>query len=260
MVFEWTIKYLEENQSDNWTIRYILLLWSSVLLLVPFSFQKLPSPIHPSRILEKALRMLELSGAERVAAVYFVATFIKRGDEYKVDKFVEWASRSIVSIGVLECLCLLAKGIDLTDMNIQSIIVLVNEQSGISDTLMQKLRLKLARRLVVFQQERSADHIEKVLKEHLNGLLHKDTVVRWSAAKGVALIAKKFNGIRDDVCKFIFKVMRSAQNDPLQLPNHFHGCCLALGELVKMRLVRDYDLLTEWIFYVQKSLVLFNYR
>ena len=69
--------------------------------------------------------------------------------------------------------------------------------------------------------------IEEVIEELLQGLKDKDTVVRWSAAKGVGRVTGRLpRDLADEVVGSLLEVFSPRETD-----GAWHGSCLALAEL-----------------------------
>ncbi|XP_036159520.1 tubulin-specific chaperone D isoform X2 [Myotis myotis] len=71
------------------------------------------------------------------------------------------------------------------------------------------------------------EEVESVLEQLLVGLKDKDTVVRWSAAKGIGRVAGRLpQELADDVVGSVLDCFSFQETD-----NAWHGGCLALAEL-----------------------------
>ncbi|KAI1315977.1 hypothetical protein EDD11_010559 [Mortierella claussenii] len=100
--------------------------------------------------------------------------------------------------------------------------------------------------------------IEGVVERLMNGLRDRDTIVRWSAAKGMGRISNRLpKDMADDVVGSIFELF---SEDVFQLPNGepdvssvsehtWHGACLAVAELSRRGLLLPHRLteLIPWI-------------
>ena len=71
--------------------------------------------------------------------------------------------------------------------------------------------------------------LEEVINILLNALSHQDTIVRWSAAKGVGRVCERLPmAAADDIVAAVLTVFDVKEND-----SGWHGGCLALAELAK---------------------------
>ncbi|KAI7830495.1 tubulin folding cofactor D C terminal-domain-containing protein [Gamsiella multidivaricata] len=100
--------------------------------------------------------------------------------------------------------------------------------------------------------------IEDVIERLMNGLRDRDTIVRWSAAKGMGRISNRLpKDMADDVVGSIFELF---SEDVFELPNGepdvssvsehtWHGACLAVAELSRRGLLLPHRLaeLIPWI-------------
>ena len=78
-----------------------------------------------------------------------------------------------------------------------------------------------------------AEEVEGVLEQLLTGLKDADTVVRWSAAKGVGRLTGRLPlELADDVVEQVLEL-----RTPDETPNSWHGGCLALAELSRRGLL-----------------------
>ncbi|GJJ74654.1 tubulin-specific chaperone D [Entomortierella parvispora] len=100
--------------------------------------------------------------------------------------------------------------------------------------------------------------VENVIERLMNGLRDRDTIVRWSAAKGMGRMSNRLpKDMADDVVGGIFELF---SEDVFQLPNGepdissvsehtWHGACLAIAELSRRGLLLPHRLteLIPWI-------------
>lgn len=78
-----------------------------------------------------------------------------------------------------------------------------------------------------------SNEIENIVDILLNFLIDKDTIVRWSAAKGLGRISMRLpKELADDIINAILQLFEDSDND-----FNWHGGCLALAELVRRGLL-----------------------
>ncbi|PCH40083.1 ARM repeat-containing protein [Wolfiporia cocos MD-104 SS10] len=168
-----------------------------------------------------------------------------------------------------------------------------NKQSFMSNTLIRKLRTKLISRVIlrllpantgkarsrgralapeslVQDDEETASiqddydvpgEVEMILDELFKALQDKDTIVRWSAAKGIARISERLpSGFTEQVLETIiglFSIHSIAAASVYDMPtiaeSTWHGACLACAEIARRGLVAD-DKLPELIDWLSKAL------
>ncbi|CAJ0628726.1 13375_t:CDS:10 [Entrophospora sp. SA101] len=95
------------------------------------------------------------------------------------------------------------------------------------------------------EDEEIPDQIEEIIEILLNGLKHKDTVVRWSAAKGLGRLSQRLpQELADDVIGSLFELFSEntyKRNNLLELSAvsdyTWHGTCLAVAELARRGLL-----------------------
>ncbi|CAN8061487.1 unnamed protein product [Agarophyton chilense] len=93
--------------------------------------------------------------------------------------------------------------------------------------------------------ESDAEALEVVIDLLLSALRHRDTVVRWSAAKGVARITARLpTTLAFDVVESVMQLFE--ERSEAQADAALHGACLALAELVRRGLILpDNDLFSK---------------
>lgn len=77
------------------------------------------------------------------------------------------------------------------------------------------------------------DILEDIIELLLAGLRDTDTVVRWSAAKGIGRVASRLTySLADEVLSSVLELFSPSEGD-----GSWHGGCLALGELARRGLL-----------------------
>ena len=77
------------------------------------------------------------------------------------------------------------------------------------------------------------DVIEEVIELLLTGLRDKDTIVRWSSAKGIGRVTMRLPAeFANDVLQFVLDLFSAGEGD-----GAWHGGCLALAELARRGLI-----------------------
>ncbi|NXD41875.1 TBCD protein, partial [Copsychus sechellarum] len=294
---------------ETWETRYMLLLWLSMICLIPFDLARFDGNLvslegqarQPTmdRILEIAKCYLVVSDKARDAAAVLVSKFIVRPDvrQSRMADFLDWVlsmlSKSssqtmegtVIVNGMLQALAQLFKHGKREDCLPYAATVLECldncKLSESNQMVLRKLGMKLVQRLgltfvkpkvakwryqrgcrslaanlqaqgaAVQNQKREvaaaeADddeeydipgEIENVVEQLLVGLKDKDTIVRWSAAKGIGRITGRLpKELADDVIGslldcFSFNIIFCCAISFQETDNAWHGGCLALAEL-----------------------------
>ncbi|NXP27375.1 TBCD protein, partial [Scytalopus superciliaris] len=294
----------EQNprDSETWETRYMLLLWLSMICLIPFDLARFDGNLiseegkarQPTMdcILEIAKCYLVVSDKARDAAAVLVSKFIVRPDvrQSRMADFLDWVlsmlSKSssqtmegtVVVNGMLQALAQLFKHGKREDCLPYAVTVLeCLDKCRLSESnqmVLRKLGMKLVQRLgLTFvkpkvakwryqrgcrslaanlqaqgalvqnpKRETAAEaeaaddddeeydipgEIENVVEQLLVGLKDKDTIVRWSAAKGIGRITGRLpKELADDVIGSLLDCFSFQETD-----NAWHGGCLALAEL-----------------------------
>uniref|UniRef100_A0A8U7NA86 Tubulin-specific chaperone D n=1 Tax=Corvus moneduloides TaxID=1196302 RepID=A0A8U7NA86_CORMO len=284
---------------ETWETRYMLLLWLSMICLIPFDLARFDGNLvsmegqarQPTmdRILEIAKCYLVVSDKARDAAAVLVSKFIVRPDvrQSRMADFLDWVlsmlSKSssqtmegtVILNGMLQALAQLFKHGKREDCLPYAATVLECldncKLSESNQMVLRKLGMKLVQRLgltfvkpkvakwryqrgcrslaanlqaqgaaVQSQKKEVASaeadddeeydipgEIENVVEQLLVGLKDKDTIVRWSAAKGIGRITGRLpKELADDVIGSLLDCFSFQETD-----NAWHGGCLALAEL-----------------------------
>ncbi|NXJ76277.1 TBCD protein, partial [Trogon melanurus] len=298
------------KDSETWETRYMLLLWLSMICLIPFDLARFDGNSGSEegharvptmdRILKIAECYLVVSDKARDAAAVLVSKFIVRPDvrQKRMADFLDWTlsvlSKSsfqsmegtVVINGMLQALAQLFKHGKREDCLPYAATVLECldncKLSESNQMVLRKLGMKLVQRLgltfvkpkvakwryqrgcrslaanlqargsVVQSQmvavaasedddEEEYDipgEIENVVEQLLVGLKDKDTIVRWSAAKGIGRITGRLpKELADDVigslldCFSLTKTALCSTISFQETDNAWHGGCLALAEL-----------------------------
>ncbi|NWV20149.1 TBCD protein, partial [Origma solitaria] len=294
---------------ETWETRYMLLLWLSMICLIPFDLARFDGNLVSvegqarqstmDRILEIAKCYLVVSDKARDAAAVLVSKFIVRPDvrQSRMADFLDWVlsmlSKSssqtmegtVIVNGMLQALAQLFKHGKREDCLPYAATVLeCLDNCRLSESnqmVLRKLGMKLVQRLgLTFvkpkvakwryqrgcrslaanlqaqgapvqnqKREVAADEadddeeydipgeIENVVEQLLVGLKDKDTIVRWSAAKGIGRITGRLpKELADDVIGslldcFSFNKASGSNFSFQETDNAWHGGCLALAEL-----------------------------
>ena len=278
-----------QDPQDNltWETRYILLMWLSMIVLIPFDMSRFDdgtkAPIM-ERIMSCCKRYLSARDKCRDAAARLVASFLARPDarDCLLPSFLDWSVRHFVEkerseadlMGALVATCAITKHGKREDLlQFAPVLMTKLQEANIKEsrnTIIRKFGLKLVQRLgMIFLKARVAswryqrgnrsltvnlvkssgdqgsvndqeavkeeeeeeydipDMIEEVIEELLVGLRDKDTIVRWSAAKGIGRVTGRLPAeLADEVVGSLIELFTLREMD-----TGWHGGCLALAEL-----------------------------
>ena len=291
----------DPNDPVNWETRYILLLWLSIIVLIPFDMKRFDGgdkAPFTDRILSLCKRYLSTRDKCRDAAARLVSAFLTRPDtkDALLPTFLDWCVKSLCQsdgseadlTGAMMALCAITKHAKREDvLKYSSLLLEKLQDSKIKDhknTLLRKYGLKLVQRLgLIFLKAKVAswryqrgsrslalnlnpeqrveeeeskkvveddddydipDEVEDVIEELLCGLRDKDTIVRWSAAKGVGRVTGRLPAeLADEVVGSLLELFTLREMD-----TGWHGACLGLAELARRGLllpVRLGEVITE---------------
>jgi hypothetical protein len=300
-----------QDRADHttWESRYGLLLWLSMIVLVPFDIYTIDSSgwrggqTLVGSILDLCRDYMQDSGPTRDAAAVCLSSLLTRPDmdESYFLEFVTWAGGLLSQEGVFRTSqqTFLVTGVLMTLTAIfkkghRSKLLGVIEhlfphilhiaQQSSQSTLLRKLNAKLFQRMgmaflpprvVSWAYQRGQrsllqnmggdgaagaaaggggstspgdeddeddvdipDELEDIVEQLLVGLRDRDTIVRWSAAKGIGRITSRLpKDLADDVVAAVFELFSDSEGD-----GAWHGGCLAMAELARRGLLLPFRL------------------
>lgn len=305
------VTLLRQESTGEMEAKCVILLWLSILVLVPFDISSVDSsmgqnnnisedeaPPLVSRIFSFCKDYLSNAGPMRTIAGLLLSKLLTRPDMLKAfASFVEWAHEVMTgpsnnamdhfrSLGVLEALAAIFKSgsrevlLDVVPNVWNDSSKLMKSGDASHSPLLRKYLVKLAQRVgltclphrtptwrykgnvtslgdnmllnsrrddaegsttensagVTFEEEENMDvpeTVEEIIEVLLVGLKDRDTVVRWSAAKGLGRITARLTcSLADEVLSSVLELFSSREGD-----GSWHGGCLALAELARRGLL-----------------------
>ncbi|KAL6767782.1 hypothetical protein ACKKBF_B36615 [Auxenochlorella protothecoides x Auxenochlorella symbiontica] len=255
-----------------WEAECVLLLWLSHLVLVPFDLASLDSQLgdgERAALAPLAASILRLCQAHlsspsraREMAAEVLGRCVTRPDmAAALEESVTWAETRLAGMGTDACEAgFLVPGIllalaatlrhgDRARLGATALRLLPLAQRAQQATqggaLARRLSMKLMQRIGLVLLPPAGDvakepglmhgsAIEDVLDALLTGLGDKDTVVRWSAAKGVGRVA---GGLPPALARQVAASVAEAAFGHAGADAAWHGGCLALAELARRRLL-----------------------
>lgn len=243
-----TAKNVFKMPEADWTCRYIFLLWISLLIQCPFDLKRvfrneawnhfycdfIENTVQTRFLLENG----GAGGKELQAAAILLANFLKRPSEAaERAKFLNWCLEQC-NVGVLTTLVQLGKAADDTILlphfdQLYSIVDSINCDS----TYSSKLALKLQARLAQLQVKQPGCGKSLSLGTFFAALKHRDTVIRWTAAKALRRIVSSLSSqAAGQVCKMLLDQLEAEFNSVVEAsPHALHGLFLAIGQLLNYR-------------------------
>ncbi|RPD62432.1 ARM repeat-containing protein [Lentinus tigrinus ALCF2SS1-7] len=295
------------NITFQWALRYTLLLWLSLVCMIPFDleqFDEIGRAGHTAARVEAVGKsFLGRAGLDRESAAILLSRYYMRKDtSSKYPEFLTWAREtldktvdSFLVIGILRVLCEVTKLGSaeqvqiLKDQLLQVVQILEGNESLMGNTVIRQLRTKLVARVAIrllpgkirrlrakgrtldgssgIQQVDDDDdfdapeEVETVLEDLLKSLRDKDTVVRYSAAKGVARVSERLPAdFAEQVLEQVLHLfsihsiaIASLYDMPSIAEGTWHGACLACAEMARRGLIPD-ERLGELIKWLNKAL------
>ncbi|GAA6060441.1 hypothetical protein JCM10212_000034 [Sporobolomyces blumeae] len=233
----------------TWELRYVLLLWLSLCVRLPFDLSKLHEGTA-TKIVESGERWLGKSGKEREGGIEVLARFYARQDaplEDLVEKCqaeLQKDDNLLFSSGLVQTLCIVLKTSTPSHLSphfssLYRLLAFVPSDSPSTGAVLGKYRLKLAGRLALMRLGNKAgseddvpEEVEVVLGELLEGLSHPDTIVRWSAAKYLARLTSPLPAsFASDVLSSILSLFEECLSEADRTEHGLQGACFAFGEM-----------------------------
>jgi len=303
----------------TWESRYSLLLWLSMLALIPFDLETVDSGNRSVSLVETIVELcksyLNDSGVTRHSAAICLAKLLTRPDMENIylESFLSWSCTTLEEIasrkeknesiqsdiflvtGVFQALVETFK-FGHREKLLSHIPVIferalqISSRGGNVTSLERKLTIKLVQRaglnflppkIVAWRYQRGhrsllrnlqvgsgvkqqveqeveeeeddidiPAEIEEVIEKLLCGLRDRDTIVRWSAAKGIGRVTGRLpQAFANDVVSFVLELFDVSEGDCA-----WHGGCLALAELARRGLLLP-DVLGTVVPFVTQALV-----
>ena len=206
---------VQAGRSVHWEVSYILLLWLSLVALIPFSLGESTTMDAPFDQMEGIARyFVTRPGKERDAASVLLGRLYCRRDvsQARMASLFTWSQErmqvtrsSFEATGILQTFCAIAKGIDSSFAcrhmyELQSLLLLYDPWSQKSMSV-DRFRTKFAGRLALqlLADDPENEWLEDFVNTLLSALGHavrvvsltKDSRVRFSASKSLARMAAR---------------------------------------------------------------------
>ncbi|KAG6333837.1 hypothetical protein ID866_5249 [Astraeus odoratus] len=239
------------TEPSQWTLRYVMLLWLSLVCRIPFDLEQFDDADQRGKTATAVERIakeqLNRAGLEREGAAILLSRFYMRKDtREKLRSFLQWSSSVVESNEVL-----LDKTVvqNWSSANPLKTNFLENSNNEIQD----------------FTQRPGDDgdeidvpeELEIILDELFKAVQDRDTVVRWSAAKGISRLSERLpSDFANQVLENIFHLFSihtisgaSVYDMPSIAEATWHGACLASAEMARRALVPSHLLpqLLDWL-------------
>lgn len=234
----------------DWTCRYIFLLWISLLIQCPFDLKKVFRNESWNEFYDEFIKKIIVKlylaevggGKELQAASILLANFLKRPSEIaERNEFLIWCQderNAKFAAGILTTLVQLGKVADEAVLlpHYDQICKIIDSITCES-TYSSKLILKLQAKLTQLQVKLRADQFLQ-LGTFFTSLKHRDTVIRWTAAKSLRRIVFTLSPQSiEQVCKNLLNQLEAEFNSIMEIsPHALHGIFLAIGQLLNYRL------------------------
>ncbi|XP_020211483.1 tubulin-folding cofactor D isoform X2 [Cajanus cajan] len=242
-----------QESTGEMEAKCVTLLWLYILVLVPFDISTVDTSIASNenltefelsplvlRILGFCKDYLSTAGPMRTMAGLVLSRLLTRPDMPKAfTSFVEWTHTVMSSVaedllhhfqllGVVEALAAIFKA-GSRSLLLDAILVVWSDTSMLyksSDAarspLLRKYLMKLTQRIGL-----------TALPHRLPSWRYMDTVVRWSAAKGIGRISSHLtSSLSEEVLSSVLELFSPGEGD-----GSWHGGCLALAELARRGLL-----------------------
>ncbi|KAG5648314.1 hypothetical protein DXG03_004886 [Asterophora parasitica] len=285
------------QDATQWALRYVVIVWLSLICMIPFDLEQFDDVDRigytAASMETSAKNYLGKAGLEREAAALLLSRLYTRQDtRTRFHPFLDWSqaqldgNADVITItGIFEVLCEVVKSGSVEQIQVKAsqlftIANTIETKTLSSKTGIRKLRTKLVSRVAlrllparsnagrILTGEREEvpasdsdidvpEEVEQVLEQLFEALQDKDTIVRWSAAKGVARISERLPAdFADQVLETILGLFAIHSIDAAGLSElpaiaeaTWHGACLACAETARRDLVASKRLpeLIDWL-------------
>uniref|UniRef100_A0A1D1Z903 Tubulin-specific chaperone D n=1 Tax=Anthurium amnicola TaxID=1678845 RepID=A0A1D1Z903_9ARAE len=253
-----SVTSLRQESTGEMETKCIVLLWLYILVLMPFDISSIDTSVRSSNYsgdLEPpplVLRLLGLSkdylsnaGPMRKISGLLLSRLLTRPDMPRAfDSFIEWANEVLSSVtdeaadhfrllGVVEALASIFKAMRHSlGENMSHNDNEKNDTCRYGQNILEDNNIPDERYLGEEDMD-VPDVVEEIIELLLSGLRDSDTVVRWSAAKGIGRItARLTSSLVEDVLSSVLELFSLGEGD-----GSWHGGCLALAELARRGLL-----------------------
>lgn len=282
------IRFLNTARRDSrmsWECQYVLVMWSSQLVMVPFEFGVVcatQGDHEDADVIVGLLRtckdLLRSASKCRDMAAVCLGRLLTRPDMAEaLLEFGTWAeghlakgdamsvtsptepsmpslSRQFLLPGISLAVATIFKFGKADDATIRALVTrflpvaveLYDSTECRHNPLVRKLSMKIVQRgatLIITASEVNLDEggVEEILGAAvmalLSGLDDRDTIVRWSAAKGVGRLAAKLQA--DFADQLLDSIIDRYLSDVTTGEDAWHGGCLAVAELARRELIES---------------------
>lgn len=271
----------------TWECEYCVLLWCYHLVLVPFHFGVIDSDTHQDDSLREGdmvgtlvsickERLYYASTVREMAAVCLGRLLTRPDMTEALKEFGTWAEgvlqcqdrdgqHHFIVPGVMLTIATVLKIGTPTEDTIKSLAMrFISLAVDIStmferNQLIRTLSIKIVQRSALVciighdleHDDASQEALGVSVDALLTGLSDRDTVVRWSSAKGVARVASKLDA---SFVKQMMETLVEMMKAPLASETMWHGGCLALAEMTRRNLVVG-SVVPDLVPVIQKGLV-----
>ncbi|KAG2010206.1 TBCD protein [Coprinopsis cinerea AmutBmut pab1-1] len=277
---------------NQWALRYVVLLWLSIVCMIPFDLSQLDEPGSIGKVADTVedlgKKYLDRAGLEKEGAALLLSRLYMRKDTAsRFPAFVKWSTEvfqkqneGFIMIGILQVIAEVAKSgpLALVRNEQEAILHLISKIEGIDslkrNTLVRKYRSKLLSRValrllphaaaagrrkygktleggVLEYQHAQLDEadvpevVEVILEQLFEAVQDKDTIVRWSASKGIARIAESLpTDFATQILETLFglfSIHSVAAATTYDMPSvaeaTWHGACLACAEMARRNII-----------------------
>ncbi|KAG7725387.1 hypothetical protein KL948_004948 [Ogataea haglerorum] len=266
---------LGASDRAQWQETFFLLVWLSILVLVPFPLEKV-RPGLSEALFDLSRKHLQSSGKESDAAALLTARLLSRADcapllqRFVADNFnsLAWEQKSVFEqLGLLTTtnhLFRLCAPQTLELFGQRLLVLIANELDTPNASCLRFFVKNLGKLGVHFVRTGDYDAVEEVFNYLFDFVGHASTVIRYSVAKQLAKIAGLLpQQLRNDVVRALVAQLElsadgrvDAESIDVEL---FHGVLLAIGEQARTRQL-DTAFLPELAALLHQTLFLEQYR
>lgn len=291
---------MSAGQQEDWEMSYVLLLWMSIIVKIPFHMARLDGDATGDktvmrRIFHVCLTFLRSSPTIMAASSHLTSCFLTRSDAVQacLTEFLAWAYDAIKPIeertaledrnfmASLSAIATILKHGKRDDLLPHAPVmlekVLASNYKLSKNSLLRKYGMKVIQRIGLtflkpkvasWRYQRGArslaenlkstgavaqksyllneedddtdvpEEMEEVIEELMQGLKDSETVIRWSAAKGIGRVTGRLpRELASEVVGTMVELLNPREGD-----SAWHGVCLALAELGRRGLLIPHHL------------------
>lgn len=260
---------LEKSTGGTWERRYVLLLWLSILILIPFNLNSTIKQDFDRQVYDIVREFLTRPGKERDAAALVMARLLTRSDTNLMDKFVIDSglgnnSSGLKSVGYMQTFSQIWRLANAHEFEKYAVMFVDKLYTGDSIYGQKLMAKNLGRIALIFMTTETevGENVEMIISKLIEMLGNPESTVRYTSSKAVARIVVKLDDeMKQEVSDAVLEVFdeniitKNGSESLDRVSSHsWHGGLLCIAEMLRRRLISRDQQLPKLVSILKKSL------